>query len=365
MRKTSPSGRPAAAGGGAVEERHAALRVGRNHPVADAAEHHAQPFALAPQALLDAQPLDADGDLVRDRRHRAERRVRQGAAREHRQHAHQPVGDDQRIPGEGDQPFGSRPVLRGDARIANHRVGQVRSPLLGDLPDLVTADRDSRVRAVGVRVPPGAGLQLQHVPRLAHRPDARERAVEVPHGGLGAAREHLLQGLFLGERPADVAAVLGQPHLFGDRRLGAPADGDVGERDDRPDHRSTLPDRVRSVFRGERRAVRPPEVLVIDVCPLATAERLVDPAVLLVVGRAVGPAVVDQLVHVPPQQVLGPRVAEQAQAGRVAEGAAAPGVDAVDRLARRFQEQPRALLAGPGAAARVEEQHRQRGESRR
>ena len=182
-----------------------------------------------PQGLLGPLPLDAQRDLLGDRLHRPERGPRERVAGEHRPDADQPVLDHQRISGEGDHPLPLHPLLGRDTGVADDRVGQVWPPLPGDQADLELANRDAGVRAVDVRVHPGAGAQLQRVARPVERPDPGECPVQVPDGQFGAAIEHLLQRVALGEGLADVPAELGEPPLLLDDGLLPPPLGDVPE----------------------------------------------------------------------------------------------------------------------------------------
>ena len=149
--------------GHAVEERHPPLVVGGDDRIADGGERDRQPLPLLVQPLLGGLPLDPHGDLVGHRRHRLQGRLRQRAAGEHRHDAHEPVVHDERVSGEGDHALPLRPLLVAHTGVAHDGVGQVRLPLLGDQADLVLADRDPAVRAVQVRVHPGAGPQFQDV----------------------------------------------------------------------------------------------------------------------------------------------------------------------------------------------------------
>ena len=101
-------------------------------------------------------------------------------------HADEPILHDQRIAREGDHALPLRPLLVGDARVADDGVGQVRRALLGDQADLEPADGDAPVRAVQVRVLSRAGPQHQHVLRRIQRPDAGESRVQVCDQSLGA-----------------------------------------------------------------------------------------------------------------------------------------------------------------------------------
>ncbi len=110
------------------------------------------------QRLLGPAPLDALRDDVRHRRERFERVVGECAAREHSQHADQPVPDEQRVARERHHPLAPRPLLVAHARVADHRVRQVRSALGRDEPYLEPAHGHPPVRAVRVRVHPRARL---------------------------------------------------------------------------------------------------------------------------------------------------------------------------------------------------------------
>ena len=126
-------------------------------------------------------------------------------AREHRHHAHEPVFDHERIACEGDHSFLPGPHLVAHTRIALDGVGQMRMAFLSNQPDLVLADRNPTVRAVEVRVQPGAGPKFQHVILGIERPDAGEGPVQMPHHRLSAVVQHF------GER---VALRKAQTHVF-------------------------------------------------------------------------------------------------------------------------------------------------------
>ena len=79
-----------------------------------------------------------------------------------------------------------------DAWVADDLIGQVGLSLLGDQADLELADRHSGMGTVQVGVQARAGLEFEDVPLRANRPDARERRVQVPHDGLGAALQEPL-----------------------------------------------------------------------------------------------------------------------------------------------------------------------------
>ena len=96
---------------------------------------------------------------------------------------------------------------------------------------------------------------------------------------------------------------------------------DVDERDHRAGDGALVDDGVRPVLDPEALPVLAPEDLVVDVGLPAHAVGQVAPALAVGVGRPVGAGVVDQRVDVLAEQLLLAGVPEQAQAGRVAEGA--------------------------------------------
>ena len=114
--------------------------------------------------------------------------------------------------------------------------------------------------------------------------------------------------------------------------------GDVAE-----DHHGTgqhLPvvDRGRDVFDLDRATVLAPEHLVLHAADTFVAERMVDRAVAVIVGRAVEVAVVDDGVGVAAQQILR-RPAQHLLRGAVDEGGLSVRVDPVDAFARRIEDQ--------------------------
>ena len=148
--------------------------------------------------------------------------MRKGVTGEQRQNPHEPVIDDEGIARERGDPLADGPLLRGDERVADHGVGQVRLLGRGDSTDLELADRDELVVPHNVGIHPGAGLQLQGSPGCVEGPDPRERASEVPDGQLGAAVEHPAEVGVLGQDQVHIAAVLEQLDLLGHPRLGHP-----------------------------------------------------------------------------------------------------------------------------------------------
>ncbi len=210
-----------------IEERDAALGVGRDHGVANAAERHAEPFRLPVETFLRAPSFDADGDLVGHRTHHHQRRAGELVAGEHRQHANHAVLDDQGIAGETDHPLANRPRLLGHPRVAHDPVRQVGRPLRGDLADLELADRDPGMGAINMRIEAGAGAELEAFGVVLESPDPGEGASQVPDRGLGAAAEHRVEGRLDLDRSNDVASIFSQPELFGERSLGPRPIGDL------------------------------------------------------------------------------------------------------------------------------------------
>ena len=127
-------------------------------------------------------------------------------------------------------PLPLRPLLVGHPRIADHGIGQVRAAILSDLADLELTDRE---RACGPSVwvyipalawssstsPDSASVQI-----LAKAPSRCWTVTS--RNGSDASRK----GRLPGQGPSDVAAVLGQPHLFGDRASASAARSRRGRR---------------------------------------------------------------------------------------------------------------------------------------
>src|SRR5712691_6051895 len=106
-------------------------------------------------------------------------------------------------------------------------------------------------------------------------------------------------------------------------------------------------DRVAPVFGGKTRAVRAPKNLLVVVNACSRMQRLEDGAFFPWVGCAVGTRVVGYLMHVSPQEPFRLSKAEHPRAGRIAECAAAVGINAVDGLRRGIQQRADFLLAFP------------------
>ena len=310
---------PVSSCGDAVEERDPPLRVGGDHRIADAGERHPQPLLLLVQPLLGGLPLDPHGDLVGHRRHRLQGRLRERLAGEHRHHAHEPVVHDERVSGEGDHALPLRPLLVADTGIAHDGVGQVRLPLLGDQADLVLADRNPAVRAVQVRVHPGAGPQFENVVGLRSASRCGRRPRPDASTSASAQRlEHRPQAVPLDERLADRRIQGEEPHSLVQRRLGSlpfcdvPKDQHAAE-----DVALLVPDRggavvnraLRPVLRDQDGVVRQPDDLAVPQRPQGR-----------VLDRLAG-VLVDDAEHVfqrssggflrlPADQLLGDRVEE-------------------------------------------------------
>ena len=111
----------------------------------------------------------------------------------------------------------------------------------------------------------------------------------------------------------------------------------VDERDDAADDFAIALHRVRPVLGRERLAIGTEHHFVVYVCAFATANRLVDAALLDGIVFAIGPCVVHESMHVLPDEVIGRVESEQLGAGRVGEGAQAFRVDSEDSFAGRIQ----------------------------
>ena len=239
-------------------------------------------------------------------------------AGEHRHHAYQPVVHDERVSGEGDHALPLGPLLVAHTGVAHHGVGQVGFALLGDQADLVLADRNPAVRAVQVRVQPGAGPEFENVVLRVQGPDAGEGPVQVVHQRLGAALEHRPKAVALDERLPDRRIQGEQAHPLAQRRLGALPLADVPEDQHAPDDvASGVPDRggavvnraLRAVLRDQDGVVRQPDDLAFLQRPQGRvldrlAGVLVDDAEH-VVQRAAG-----RFLGLPADKLLGDRVEE-------------------------------------------------------
>ena len=76
-------------------------------------------------------------------------------------------------------------------------------------------------------------------------------------------------------------------------------------------------------------------------------KRFVTPALSFRNRRAVGPTVVDELMHVPAQEIIGRFVAEHSQTCRIAKCAIARIVQAKDGFRGRIEQQSNLLLTFP------------------
>ena len=124
-----------------------------------------------------------------------------------------------------------------------------------------------------------------------------------------------------------------------------PLRGDVDEGDDRPEDLAVAVDGVRAILDGDGPAIGPVEIILDAEDPYARMERLVDRAEVRRKGRPVGVAVVDELVHVATEDIVGRNEPKQAERRGIAEGAEAGGVDPVDSFADRVEEEPDPRLA--------------------
>ena len=159
----------------------------------------------------------------------------------------------------------------------------------------------------------GAGGQLAH---LGQRGLQRQRAFAHPRLQLG----------------------LGLAQRIG----GPPALGDVGKRDHRAPHRTLIDDGVAGILHRKRAAIAPPEHLSVDAAGQPLAKGVEDGTEPFRIGRAVGPGVVCDVVHVAPQQ-LGRLVADHLRPGGVDEHAQPVQIDPVDALASGGQHQPQRI----------------------
>ena len=150
---------------------------------------------------------------------------------------------------------------------------------------------------------------------------------------------HVRQELALGQ-VGTLGGFFGLPQFF----LSAFAGGDIDKRDHRTQPPSVSAYRVGPVFGRKAGAIGTPEHLVVHMRPYAPLKRSVNGAVVHRIRRAVRPGVVHQLVHVFAQQVAGVGVSQQAGTGRIAEGAAAVEINAVNRLGRGIEQQPYLFL---------------------
>ena len=100
--------------------------------------------------------------------------------------------------------------------------------------------------------------------------------------------------------------------------------------------------------------MRTPENFVVDVRALVPPKRPGDSALLLRVGSPVFPGMMEQVVHVPAQELAGTRVAQESSACRAGEGAAASQVNRINRLGRRIEQEPDVFFAlAQGFVSRV------------
>ena len=253
-----------------------------------------------------------------------------------------PSGD---VHADADHPRRPPVVVREDLSLARHPADRAVRPVDAVL-DLIIRTSVDRAGDRPVHEVPVDGMD--------EPPEPVEGAVEAA-GRQAVERLHALRAdeLVRAEVPVPgphAAGGQGQPQPLlapPHRLLGALALGDVHERDHGADDLPLPAHRVGPVFRGEAGPVGAPQDLVGDVRPLPLLEPPVDAAFLQRVVRAVGPGVVDQPVHRPAQQGAGVGMAQQAEAGGVAEGASAVQVDAVDRLAGGVEQQADLLLALP------------------
>ncbi len=261
-------------------------------------------------------------------------------------------------------------VEHADGRAAgHHRHAQVRAdrpvaevatvePVarVGDDVDLTPPERPAvlgpeDLLAAGRRSP--GRDRLHQVPLIEHAEDARlgreqlldilgDRALGLLGGEAGLEQvAHVVEQVRLVVAALEVADP-GTQLLVGLAQLVlhlAPL-GDVGEGDHRTTVETLVDDRVARVLDREGATVRPLEDLLHDCRRDAVDKRAMDRTLLQRVGRTVGTAVqVRELVDVLADEVRGV-VAEHPGGGPVDEGACAMGIDAVDPLARRLEDQP-------------------------
>src|SRR5262249_59239882 len=125
------------------------------------------------------------------------------------------------------------------------------------------------------------------------------------------------------------ARCLGRPLHWANFGPRARAFGDVGEVSPRVFDPPAVDKRIRRILAWEGATVSPPQQFAFDAAGLARAEGAEDRAFCTRIRQSVRPAVMDQLVRVPAQNLLR-RVPDQCFSRAVDEDAAALGIDAVD-----------------------------------
>ena len=321
------------------------------------ADSRTAPFQrlAVPQRLLGALALEELADLPAERR---------GRLQEVLVHA-EPLPAEELDDAEGLEPARHReaeggPQPRPQRRLVPREVRVHQQPVQVDGRVLGPDPAGQALAALERRL-------LRHGRELV---GARAQVGRRPARGAAQHPRRLVHGPERAHVPAELGADDGQDlgHCRVEvRRAGEDAaDGDLGrepplgvvalrgvlEGDDAAPDGAVLDDREGRVLGQEEAAVLPPHHLVVELHGAARLQGPDERAFGLRVGRAVRVGVVDQVVHVPAQHLLGVE-AERPLGGLVDEGAASLGVDAVDAEADRV-EQRRPLPPLPvGAGQRL------------
>src|SRR5581483_5097925 len=107
-------------------------------------------------------------------------------------------------------------------------------------------------------------------------------------------------------------------------------------------------ERVGPVFRVEKASVRAPEDFIRGMRPLSGEKSLIYFTFLKRIRRSVLPCMMNQPVHVLPEEVIGAGVAEKAKTGLIGESTTALKIDAADCFRRGIEQEPDSFLTAPG-----------------
>ncbi len=194
----------------------------------------------------------------------------------------------------------------------------------------------TRIVAPAPVIPMDRPIRPGHPGKLGHRiRQAAELRLALPQRVLGASS--------LGPTP----------HLFDRYGTIVSGSGTVGGTSREGDHAAgrragVLEDRKGRIFGDEGRPILAPQEFVVEPHGPAARQRVDQWAGRRRVDGAVRTGMVDHLVHVAAQKLIGRRVPERAQRGPVHEGTSPGRVDAVDPVAQRVDEVPlhRSMSAG-------------------
>src|SRR5262249_6741084 len=163
-------------------------------------------FSALHKRFLRTLSLDPLRDRVGDGTQCIKRILAQGVTREHCDHSHKMIFNQERIARKSDHTLFLRPFLVANIRVINDIISEQRSSLPRNPAYLEFSDRHFAMGSIDMCVHSRAGLKFQHIVRMIEQPDPSERSIKITYDRFRALLKNQLDWCVLGHGNAQFGA---------------------------------------------------------------------------------------------------------------------------------------------------------------